>query len=249
MEENVEQEGECFLPNKRIPVLQEIKAINKERREILHVISTSSTDRAGDVVEAKGADIDNYMRNPVVMANHDYRIEMIIGRGSVMVQDDSIIARTAYLDTPLGNTAFKLAEAGLGGHSIGFRPLKWKLIEDSESKGITGMRFTKWELLEYSMVAIPMNQDAVMNCIQRGIMEESQVPIFAVVQPEKAAVDTPTAKATDDGRREAEDALASVTRVVRARAVQNHVEAAARRLLYQDAARRIDEIRRRYENA
>lgn len=244
---------ECFFPNQRAFVHNEIKAVNKTTREILHTISTNSKDRVGDIVEPRGADLSNYLRNRIVMANHDYRIEMAIGKAISITQEESaLVARTAFLETPLGEAAFRLAQEGIGGWSIGFRPIKYAVMED-ESGTRRGYRFTKWELLEYSMVAIPMNQDAVMNCVQRGLIQESQVPIFAVVQPAEkaAAVVTPTVKAADEERRVVEMTLDSLARFVKARDERGRVAAAvsrtARRLQLQDAGKRIEDILGRYD--
>src|SRR5262245_11230648 len=80
-----------------------VKAVNKDAREVAHLITTKNPDRVGDVVEADGADLANYLKHPVVVANHSYRIEDIIGRAiSLSVTEDGIFARTKYRDTPLG---------------------------------------------------------------------------------------------------------------------------------------------------
>jgi hypothetical protein len=44
----------------------EVKAINRDEREVLHLISTKARDRGGDIVEPKGAVLKNFKRNPVV---------------------------------------------------------------------------------------------------------------------------------------------------------------------------------------
>lgn len=155
-----------------------VKAVNKDAREVAHLISTPNPDRVGDVVEAGGADLQNYMRHPVVVANHSYNIQDIIGRAmEISVGKDGIFARTKYRDTPLGKDAFNLAAEGLGAWSIGFRPVSFKAIKDD--KGFTkGYHFTKWELLEYSQVAVPMNPDAVQNAITRGLVSADHVKTF-----------------------------------------------------------------------
>lgn len=162
----------------RVLCATSVKAINKENREVAHLITTKNPDRVGDVVEASGADLTNYMRHPVVMADHSYSIERIIGRAtSLTVDENGIFARTKYLDTPLGRDAFNLVAEGLGAWSIGFRPITFKAMKDE--KGITkGFRFTKWEMLEYSQVAIPMNPDAVQNAVTRGWVAPENVDTF-----------------------------------------------------------------------
>ena len=175
-----------------------IKAVNKAAREVAHVITTRNADRVGDVVDASGADLANYLRHPVVMADHSYSIDKIIGRAvALTVNEDGIFARTKYRDTPLGRDAFNLAAEGLGAWSIGFRPISFKAMKNE--KGITkGFHFTKWELLEYSQVAVPMNPDAIQNAITRGWVSPENIKTFFRVEeqaePAKSAVLAPTAE-------------------------------------------------------
>ena len=105
----------------KAPAEFSLKAVNDETKEILHLITTGSRDRAGDIVSPTGARLKNYRKNPVVLVNHDYRVESIIGR-SVHIEagDDGLYSRTRFLDTPLARDAFALAKEKLGGWSIGF---------------------------------------------------------------------------------------------------------------------------------
>lgn len=156
----------------------EVKAVNKAEREVAHVITTTNPDRVGDVVEASGADLTNFMRHPVVVADHSYSIKDVIGRAkSLTVEDNRIFVRTKYLDTPLAKDAFNLAAEGLGAWSIGFRPISFKAMKDDKGL-LKGFHFTKWELLEYSQVAVPMNPDAVQNAITRGLVRPENVAIL-----------------------------------------------------------------------
>ena len=180
---------EQIVPNVlRAFVTQEIKAINAESKEILHLITTASVDRAGAVVEPAGAEMANFMRNPVVTANHDHEIQSIIGRAvDISISEKGISARTRFRDTPLGRDAFQLAAEGLGGWSVVFRPMKYEPIK--AEKGISGHRFKQWELLAYGLVVIPCNQDIVQSAIGRGLVAKEHVPVFFSVpqDPEPSA--------------------------------------------------------------
>lgn len=161
---------------------QVVKAKNDAEREILHLITSASVDRYGDIVEPGGAQLENFLKNPIVMVDHDYRTERVIGKAvALTVEGDGIVARTRFRDTPLAREAYALAAEGLGGWSIGFRPIEY---DSRQEKGKTlGFRFKKWELLEYSMVPIPANQDAVMNAIQRGFVTQEHAASFFSVSP------------------------------------------------------------------
>jgi len=208
--EVIDQDPECdvddLVPNAvcKFFCATEVKAVNKEEREVAHVITTVNPDRVGDVVEAGGAKLDNFLRHPVVVADHSYSIREVIGKAiTLTVEAGRIFTRTKYLNTPLARDAFNLVQEGLGAWSIGFRPIAFKAIKDS--KGITkGFHFTSWEMLEYSQVAIPMNADVVQNALSRGLVSEANVTKFFNVEesakprekasPETNAAPTKTAR-------------------------------------------------------
>lgn len=181
---------------------QQVKAVDADTRTITHLITTDSVDRAGDIVEPNGVVLDNYRKNPVVMVDHDYRTEKIVGRARMIeVDDNSIAATTEFRDTPLAVDSFNLASEGLGGWSIGFRPTERHYIRDGAQAGCPrcktemeratkgkkpsekvnegyGLHFTKWEMLEYSIVAIPANQDIVNDAVKRGLVAPDRADVF-----------------------------------------------------------------------
>lgn len=169
----------------------EIKHINATKREITHLVSNARPDRAGDIVEPKGWVLDNYLRNPVVLVDHDYRVEKIIGRAASVYFDDSgLYATTKFHDKGLGAEAFELVHAGIAkAWSVGFKPTQQEPIK-GEKGALLGFRFTQQELLEYSLVAIPMNPDAVNNAIRCGLSPDN-IPILfsAPTDPAVAALD------------------------------------------------------------
>lgn len=196
----------------------EVKAVNREEQEILHLISTGARDRMGDVVTPKGAYLKNYKKNPVVLMDHDYSLGSIIGRSvHIEVDDKGVWSRTRFRDTPLALEAFNLAAESLGGWSIGFAPMKshsikqgkedgcpictelWEQLSEGKEAGdyvpgSWGQHFKQWELLEYSAVAIPANQEIVNNAVQRGLVSEANVCKFFVQdskQPEPRVDETP----------------------------------------------------------
>lgn len=200
LEESMSEER--YVPNViKAFVTQEVKAVNAASREILHLITNATVDRAGDIVEPKGAEIANFMRNPIVMADHGHTIDKVVGHAmSIEVSDKGISARTKFRDTPLGREAFALAKEGLGGWSIGFRPINFDPIKTDTGK-TKGFQFKQWELLEYSIVAIPCNPDVVQNAITRGLISKELSRVFfdPIEEPkptvEAVAGDGPTVEA------------------------------------------------------
>ena len=136
------------------------------------MISTEAPDRDQDIVLAVGAQLDNYMKNPVVMYAHDYddlpvarctAIEAIPGAG--------LKATMQFPPTGLNPDADKVAGlwgAGfLNAASIGFVPLQFIARTGPNGEQPSdwwpeyGCIFTQWELLEFSIVPVPANADAL----------------------------------------------------------------------------------------
>jgi HK97 family phage prohead protease len=125
--------------------------------EAAATISTDSVDREHDVVLPSGGRLANYRKNPVVLYGHNH-FDVPVGRAiSIDVEPTGLRAVWRWLqDDPF---AVRVKNAWdqdvLNAVSIGFRPLKW---EPNEHGGYT---YTEWELLEFSIVPVPANQDAV----------------------------------------------------------------------------------------
>jgi HK97 family phage major capsid protein/HK97 family phage prohead protease len=144
----------------------EVKAVDSERRVISGVATTPEPDRVGDVVEPLGAKF----KNPIsLLLFHDRRSPV----GTVKLQkptDDGIRfeATIPKIDEPgrlkdRVDEAWQSVQQGLiRGVSIGFR-----VLEDGiELMRTGGYRFTKTEILELSLVAIPANASALIDTIK-----------------------------------------------------------------------------------
>jgi HK97 family phage prohead protease len=121
-------------------------------------ITTVALDRALDEVVPEGGDFAAYLRNPVVLYGHDHnglpvgattQLDVTPGRG--------IRARWRWLEgDPVADRVRNAFEQGmLRAASIGFVP------REGERNGRGGPRFLKWELVEWSLCAVPANPEAV----------------------------------------------------------------------------------------
>jgi HK97 family phage prohead protease len=132
------------------------------------IITTNNIDRYGDIVEPSGLDATDYMKNPVFLFNHIASADMMpIGKClSLTPNETGIIGETQIHDlTPLAKDALTLVQNGyLSAVSIGFRPTEWESIpqEGSNDGWSNPRRYTKWNLLEYSLVNIPANPYALI---------------------------------------------------------------------------------------
>jgi HK97 family phage prohead protease len=135
-------------------------------------ITTSALDRYNDIVQPNGVILDNYKGNPVVLFNHNSYSELPIGRNlDIYAEGDGLVGITQIHSlTSLAADVLKLLKGGfLKATSIGFIPLGWldRTPNDDEKLypswfGETVREYTKWELLEYSIVNIPANPTALI---------------------------------------------------------------------------------------
>lgn len=122
------------------------------------VISTSTPDRDNDTIAVAGWKLDNYRRNPVVLWAHDYQ-SLPLGRAvSVAVDGDKLVADAEFADHDMANAVLKLIDGGfLRATSVGFRPLT-----STYNNARGGTDYTAQELLEFSLVPVPANPEALI---------------------------------------------------------------------------------------
>jgi len=147
-----------------------------EERSIVHFITTENVDRYGDIVRASGMNDANFSKNPVVLYGHDYN-SFPVGKSLWRKAVDQngvkgVLAKTQFAKTQEGETIYSLWKDGfLNASSIGFQPTKSIPVMEN-GIATTGNEYIEWELLEYSIVPIPANQDALRLSIQKGKYDE-----------------------------------------------------------------------------
>ena len=129
------------------------------------IISTEDTDRSGEIVKQSGWELANYKNNPIVLWGHDYySLPIGVCTETYLTEKNGVPAlgaRGFFLSAdinPLAQQIRKLYELGIKtGHnvgcttSVGFIP---KEFDENARNTIT-----KAELLEFSFVDVPANQD------------------------------------------------------------------------------------------
>lgn len=137
----------------------EIKEVDQEEDGEYNfdvIATTEDTDRDNEVIKVNWWDTKNWEKNPVILANHHYTIENIIGKGIKFYTSNGQkrLKGTFSKTNPLWVLAKNLYQEGmLKSVSVGFIPLQrnqsdYKIIE-------------KAELLEVSFVAVPCNPNAI----------------------------------------------------------------------------------------
>jgi HK97 family phage prohead protease len=138
------------------------------------IASDATLDRYDEVIDPAGWDLTNYRRNPVVVDSHDYgSISRVIGQSLLTeVRDGKLLNRVKFaLENPLGKLAHALVREGfIRSESVGFLPLESK--RGDPDKGEPRRTYTKQELLEISLVAVPANPAATIGlALKSGALE------------------------------------------------------------------------------
>jgi len=144
----------------------------QEERVLQVVISTGALDRDNDTIAPKGWDLKDYKKNPVVLWAHDYWNPPIAKTRKVWVENDQLKAIaefTAEEVYPFGYMIYRMCkEKFLNAASVGFRPKEYKVRTDEDEHGYA-WDFLKQILLEYSIVPVPSNPEALIEARSMGI--------------------------------------------------------------------------------
>ena len=143
-------------------------------RTVRFTISKEVVDRDGDILRASGVDFTNYMKNPVFLSFHNSR-EFPLGKVTKFWVEGNSVKADVYFPTieelstnpeqasekaKLVDFTYNCYKTGmLNAVSVGFIPLEWIETEN-------GFDILKWELLEFSAVAVPANQDAIAEAVK-----------------------------------------------------------------------------------
>jgi HK97 family phage prohead protease len=143
-----------------------VKQVND--RQIRFVATDGRVDRTGEIVEPGGAILDGYLKNPVVLAFHD--VTRPVARcTNIDKNNQRIVCDIAF--PPVGQSSASdeicnlLKFGALSGFSIGFNPVASQPMDPRKPRG--PQRYTSWQLLEISVVAVPANDGAVV--VERSI--------------------------------------------------------------------------------
>ena len=158
----------------------EIKEIDEKKRIIWHKISVEKKDRMNDIVRIDGIDTKNFKKKPTVLYGHMYSgldpLPVIGQNIGFKKEGKKYYAGTKFLDPEKDDISPKLADLvndlwtlnkkKLMGWSVGFIPVETADLKEGDK--VVGQDFKKSELLEYSNVILPANQDAVNDAVEKG---------------------------------------------------------------------------------
>lgn len=176
--------GETF---KRGVTEEELATLKEGEMSIIHYVSTRDMDRDKEIIMPEGVMLNEFIKSPIVIENHDYS-KPPIGRDEWIKADDfGIKAKSIYAPTERGKEYYALRKGGfLNTASIGAVPLDWVTPSDTRWGELVKSLGSRWEeftkstkglsriitkclLLEHSDVAIPANINALTLAVSKGL--------------------------------------------------------------------------------
>lgn len=143
------------------------------------VMSDETVDRMGDIIAADGWQLANFKKNPIALFGHNSGF--IVGGWSNLRVEGKQLRGKLELMPPVSERLQEVHAAVNAGVlravSVGFRPVEVEQIEGSK---VGGLRFTKSELVECSLVAVPANPNALQVAKSLNLSRETMSLIFGV---------------------------------------------------------------------
>ena len=153
-----------------------VKAEELEERTVRFKISSEVVDRDGDILIAKGCNFENFKKNPQFLGFHNYH-EYPLGipknwgiEGKAVycdvyfptIEELSSEKECASEKAKLVDFTYHCYKTGmLNAVSVGFIPM-----DAVPNKETGGAIVNEWELLEFSAVTVPANQDAIAQAVK-----------------------------------------------------------------------------------
>lgn len=139
------------------------KGVELQKDSLHWVMSTFDVDRDFERVDQSGWDLRNYLKNPVVLWSHDYKIPAIgyaenVAAGKALEGDIRFNSRE--FDEFGWSIGERVKTGALRAGSVGFRVDEVEFFDGKD--GETNLIFRKQELLEFSICCVPSNPFALM---------------------------------------------------------------------------------------
>lgn len=123
------------------------------------LMGVKEVDRDGEIVSVAGIDLEDYLKNPIVLFNHEW--DKPFGTITNIVKDQQGLLVTAEIHKlPSLDGEFEAVAKGiLKAFSVGFQALEYRFLDNDI------VEITKSRLLEVSIVSIPSNASSLFQVI------------------------------------------------------------------------------------
>lgn len=123
------------------------------------LMGVKEVDRDGEIVSVAGIDLEDYLKNPIVLFNHEW--DKPFGTITNIVKDQQGLLVTAEIHKlqSLDGEFEAVAKGILKAFSVGFQALEYRFLDNDI------VEITKSRLLEVSIVSIPSNASSLFQVI------------------------------------------------------------------------------------
>lgn len=130
------------------------------------MFSDATPDRMDDTIDAKGWELGNFQKNPVILWAHDADQQPVGKSVSTFVRDgEQLVGVVQFAGTDFAQEVKELYKGGfMNAVSVGFQPKEWEFSERSD----WALDFKRQELLETSAVPVPAHAGALLEGRKRG---------------------------------------------------------------------------------
>lgn len=155
-------------------------------------ITTIDLDRQGEIVVPTGMKADNYMANPVVLWAHDYSMPPVAKALSLKVTPTGVVSQFQFPPRGQSPRADEIHDLWDGGY-INTVSIGLLVLAMDENAAVPTI--TSWELLEYSLVPVPANANALRRGLDLVNVQEKEGRVLSAHNLElvKNAIDALTA--------------------------------------------------------
>lgn len=172
---NKDREGQMLFRAQPMEVIKALHDDDDDKRTRRFVISTDAVDRMGDTIAVKGWDLKHFRKGGSVLFAHRSHELPIARPMDTKVENGKLLSSAKFPERgvyPFADTVLDLIDfKALRSSSVGFRPTKWEVSEDRNDGGsfFPPVDFLKQELLEWSVVPVPANPEALVGAKSAGI--------------------------------------------------------------------------------
>lgn len=141
-------------------------------------LGTKQVDRDNEIVNIDGLDISNFLRNPVLLWNHDW--SEVRGKVLSVNKDANGLYVKAEMQRLTGKEADfeNVLHGNVKSFSIGFIPYEYEYLEDA-------LEITESELIELSIAPVQSNRSALFQVVGTKSMDLDSKGLKGLLEPKE----------------------------------------------------------------
>jgi hypothetical protein len=192
-------------------------------------ITTDEPDRYGDIIPADLWEFENYMRNPIVLFNHEYGV--VANHPPSQGKTLKITAKKHsvktivefHRKTEFNEELYQMYRGGyMNADSVGFGTTSKPELRVTDEGESIGLLFTGQELFEHSLVAVGANAGALQDAATKGLIRKTTRDYLVSLSPNAGT--TRSGAAGKSPEKAARDEREILVRVFKTRAQLNAIE-------------------------